>query len=128
MNDNLTENGNQPLTTQGDTDNKADQLGGTTNLPPEQLKKEGGISSSDEDNPYNISDPDDLHEIRVGDDIGEPDPEGFQPNQDNDGAAESQSAGLQDAQQIIDGARNEDQLDRLKENAEQREDEDDENL
>lgn len=64
---------NQPLGTQGDANEKEEQLGGTTNLSVDQLKKEGDTSNPGEDNPNNIENPDDLHEIRVNDDLGEPD-------------------------------------------------------
>jgi len=64
---------NQPLSTQGDANEKEEQLGGTTNLSVDQLKKEGDTSNPGEDNPNNIENPDDLHEIRVNDDLGEPD-------------------------------------------------------
>lgn len=51
------------------------ELGGTTNLSLDQLKKEKGTYSPLEENPDNIEDRDDLHEIRVGDDLNEPDAE-----------------------------------------------------
>jgi hypothetical protein len=63
----------QPLSTQGDANEKEEQLGGTTNLSADQLKKEGDTSNPGEDNLNNIENPDDLREIRVGDDLGEPD-------------------------------------------------------
>jgi hypothetical protein len=63
----------QPLSTQGNANEKEEQLGGTTNLSLDQLKKEGDTSNPGEDNPNNIENPDDLHEIRVDDDLGEPD-------------------------------------------------------
>lgn len=63
----------QPLSTQGDANEKEEQLGGTTNLSVDQLKKEGDTSNPGEDNPNNIENLDDLHEIRVNDDLNEPD-------------------------------------------------------
>ena len=63
----------QPLSTQGDANEKEEQLGGTTNLSVDQLKKEGDTSNPGEDNPNNIENPDDLREIRVNDDLDEPD-------------------------------------------------------
>lgn len=42
-----TENGNQPPGTRGNANYREDQLGGTTNLSPEQLQSEGGITDDD---------------------------------------------------------------------------------
>ena len=70
--DSVNEN-QQPLSTQGDANEKEEQLGGTTNLSVDQLKEEGNTSNPGEDNPNDIENPDDLHEIRVGDDLDEPD-------------------------------------------------------
>lgn len=69
----------QPLSTQGDASEREEQLGGTTNLSVDQLKKEGETSNPGEDNPNNIENPDDLHEIRVGDDLDEPDADRQKP-------------------------------------------------
>jgi hypothetical protein len=77
-----TEN-QQPLSTQGDANDKEEELGGTTNLSVDQLKKEGDTSNPGEDNPDNIENPDDLHEIRVNDDLGEPDADQQQSRSDS---------------------------------------------
>ncbi len=71
----------QPLTTQGDSGEKEEQLSGTTNLSEDQLKKERDPA---EDNPDRIENPDDLHEIKVDDDLNEPDTEKLQPSKDKD--------------------------------------------
>lgn len=65
------------LSTQGDANEQEDQLGGTTNLSLDQLKKEGGITNLTEDNPDRIADKDDLHEIQAGDDLDEPGAEDY---------------------------------------------------
>jgi len=74
------ENSSQPLTTQGDATEQEENMGGTTNLSLDQLKKEGGVAEPDEDNPNRIADPDDLHEIQAGDDLDEPDLDDEQPD------------------------------------------------
>jgi hypothetical protein len=65
--------------TQGSAGEQEDLLGGTTNLSLEQLKAEGGIAGTSDDNPDRLSDEDDLNEIRAADDLDEPDPEDYQP-------------------------------------------------
>jgi hypothetical protein len=67
-----TDQNQQPLSTQGDADEKEDQLGGTTNLSLDQLKKEGDSGSPAEDNLNRLDNADDLHEIQAGDDLNEP--------------------------------------------------------
>ncbi|SDE97399.1 hypothetical protein SAMN05216464_111139 [Mucilaginibacter pineti] len=81
-----SENG-QPLSTQGDTNEKEEQLGGTTNLSADQLKEEDNAAVSTEKNPDNIENPDDLHEIQAGDDLDEPDTEDYQPDENEDQSA-----------------------------------------
>ena len=56
-------------------------LGGTTNLSLDQLKKEGGIAYSTNADPDNMNDPDDLHEIQAGDDLNEPDADAYEPDE-----------------------------------------------
>jgi hypothetical protein len=75
-------NENQPLSTDGNSQQKEDQLGGTTNLSLEQLQKEGGTSDSDKNNPEPSNAQDDLNEIRVGDDLEEPNVDEYQPDMD----------------------------------------------
>ena len=77
------ENG-QTAGTQGSANLQEDQLGGTTNLSLEQLKAEGGIAGTADDNPDRLSDQDDLNEIRAADDLDEPDAEDNQPDDSED--------------------------------------------
>jgi len=66
----------QTLSTQGSANEQEDQLGGTTNLSLEQLKAEGDIAGSAEDNPDGLTDQDDLN----ADDLDEIDTEDYQPD------------------------------------------------
>lgn len=58
----------------------------------------------------------------MGDDIGEPDPESVQTETNGEVNAEPQNPALkygqQSSQEVIEGARNQDQLDKLKNSAE----------
>lgn len=84
----------QSLSAQGNSLEKELQLGGTTNLSLEQLTKDRGVANPAEDNPNGLTDQDDLNEIRVGDDLNEPDVEEYQPDdQDNDFAERPDIAG-----------------------------------
>lgn len=78
---NSTDQNQQPLSTQGSDMEKEDQLGGTTNLSLDQLKKEGDTSSPAEDNINRLDSADDLHEIQAADDLNEP---GINDEADND--------------------------------------------
>jgi len=69
----------QPLSTQGNNEEKESQLGGTTNLSLEDLKKEGDPEHFVENNPDRIDNADDLHEIQVDDDLDEPDTNECEP-------------------------------------------------
>lgn len=60
----ITDQNQQPLSTQGSAVEKEDQLGGTTNLSLEQLKKEGDTSSPAEDNLNRMDNADDPNEIK----------------------------------------------------------------
>jgi hypothetical protein len=80
------ENG-QSLSTQGDTNEKEEQLGGTTNLLADQLNEKSGAAGSTEDNPDHIENPDDLHEIQASDDLDEPDTEDYQQGENEDQSA-----------------------------------------
>jgi hypothetical protein len=71
----------QPLTSQGDEADEEMQESDTTNFSEDQLKNEDYPA---EDNPDRIEDPDDLHEIRVDDDLDEPDTEKLHPSKDID--------------------------------------------
>ncbi|TSD66436.1 hypothetical protein FFF34_003260 [Inquilinus sp. KBS0705] len=71
-------NENNPLNMQGDINEQQDQLGGTTNLSLDELKQ--GNDNNTEDNPDEITNQDDLHEIQAGDDLNEPDAEGIYSN------------------------------------------------
>jgi hypothetical protein len=72
----------QSLGTQGDNNDAGKQIGGTTNLSLDQLQQEGGIANATpaDENPNRITNQDDLNEIRVGDDLGEPDVDEYQPD------------------------------------------------
>jgi hypothetical protein len=74
----------RPLSTQGSANEQENQLGGTTNLSPDQLKQESGIANPSEDNPDRVENPDDLHEIQVDDDLNEPDPDELQPDSNDE--------------------------------------------
>lgn len=76
---------NQPLGTQGDTNEQEDQLSGTTNLSLNQLKKEGGTTENEGNNPDRLTDKDDLNEIRVADDLDEPDMDEYQSDSADEG-------------------------------------------
>jgi hypothetical protein len=84
----------QTASTQGSANLQEDQLGGATNLSLEQLKSEGGIAGTSDDNPDRLSDQDDLNEIRAADDLDEPDTEEFQPDEeDNEQVGGEQESG-----------------------------------
>jgi hypothetical protein len=70
----------QPLSTQGNNEEKENQLGGTTNLSLDDLKKEGDPEHTVENNPDRIDNADDLHEIQVDDDLDEPDIDECEPD------------------------------------------------
>jgi hypothetical protein len=73
----------QPLSTQGSTNEQEGQLGGTANLSLDQLKEEGGIANSVGENPDGFTDQDDFNEIRVPDDLDEPHIEKYQPGDES---------------------------------------------
>jgi hypothetical protein len=86
------------METQNNRDTEAENLGGTINLSPDQLKEEAMTSHIPGQNPDNIENPDDLHEIQAGDDLNEPDIEAYQPgkeetNTDDSGQYENAPAG-----------------------------------
>lgn len=74
-----TDNQQRPLSTQGNEEEQEDQMGGTTNLPLDDLEKEGDPAGSLDENPDSIDNPDDLHEIQVDDDLDEPDADQYEP-------------------------------------------------
>jgi hypothetical protein len=74
---------NNDFTTQSSNEEKEGQLGDTTNILAQQLKEEGGNAISTEDNPDNIENPDDLHEIQAANDLDEPDKDSLQPTEEN---------------------------------------------
>jgi hypothetical protein len=67
------------LTTSGDTVKKEEIQGDKIDRTLVEVSSEEGSAYSGEDNPDNISDVDDLHEIQASDDIDEPGPEGKFP-------------------------------------------------
>jgi hypothetical protein len=86
------------METQNNRDTEAENLGGTINLSPDQLKEEAMTSHTPGQNPDNIENADDLHEIQAGDDLNEPDIEAYQPgkeetNTDDSGQYENAPAG-----------------------------------
>lgn len=81
----------QSLTSQGDIGEETEALGGSTNLSLAQPKQQSGSDSPAEENQNRLEDEDDLNEIRAGDDLGEPNVEEYQPDEDNE-ATENQSA------------------------------------
>lgn len=81
-------NENQPSNNKPDNAASEELLGGTTNLSLDQLKEEGGPTSTDKDNPNGLSDPDDLHEIQAADDLDEPDTDDSPEAEENEGTTE----------------------------------------
>lgn len=73
-------NEQQHKSTQGNIEEKDNQLGGTPNMPLDALKKESHNKYYPESNPDQIDDPNDLHEIQVDDDLDEPDADEYQPD------------------------------------------------
>lgn len=66
------------METQDNNNIQPEDLGGTTNLSLDQLKDEGGIYNPSEDNPDQLTNRDDLHEIQAGDDLDEPDTDAYE--------------------------------------------------
>lgn len=62
-----TDKNQQPVSTQGNAQQKEEQLGGTTNLSLDQLKKEGDTENPPKDSPNN----DDLKKALTADDLDE---------------------------------------------------------
>ncbi|MGN6639201.1 MAG: hypothetical protein ACTHJ8_09840 [Mucilaginibacter sp.] len=58
----------QPLSTQGDSEEKEEQLGGTTNLSLDQLKKEGDPAQDNSNRPGNTDNQDRSSPESAGDD------------------------------------------------------------
>ncbi|QQL50475.1 hypothetical protein [Mucilaginibacter ginkgonis] len=74
----LPEEQNQQTASDAQSNDQQD-LAGTTNLSLDQLKENGGTAN----NPDEVEDADDLHEIQAGDDLDEPNVDDYQSDESN---------------------------------------------